>query len=300
MLIATKHNVYRLASDTFDQVYENGSIRAISTAGLTAAIVSGDGLTILDDAGERTFELTDPALVEAVDILANGSVLIGTEGPHIDRLTEDDVSRLTSFDELDARDGFYTPWGGPAAVRSFAHTPDGWVYADIHVGSIMRSADGGDSWEPVTPDLHDDVHQVATHAASPDTIYANTADAIYVSENRGDSWEHRPEGLPYSYGRAIAVHPGDPDCLLASVSRGPHNNVDGQLYRSDDRGRNWTHVTTGYLESHTENIDTFQVAFSQDGRAWSAIDSDLYVSEDRGKSWQIYWTTEESIALIAT
>ena len=44
-------------------------------------------------------------------------------------------------------------------MRSLAHSGD-WVFADIHVGS-MRSPDRGTTWEPVTPDLDADVHQVA-------------------------------------------------------------------------------------------------------------------------------------------
>ena len=38
------------------------------------------------------------------------------------------------------RQSWYTPWAVRPAVRSLAHSGD-WVFADIHVGSIMRSPD---------------------------------------------------------------------------------------------------------------------------------------------------------------
>ena len=297
MLFASRSVVYRLVGDRPETLYQDGRIRAIARSGDLTAIVSDEGLVVHDGGHTLQVDLGESDRVESVDIL-DDRILIGTEGPHIYRSENGQVQKLEAFDALENRDDFYTPWGGPASVRSFAHTGDGWIYADIHVGSIMRSPDRGDSWQPVTPDLHEDVHQVVTRAADPDTVYANTADAVYVSNDRGETWDQRSEGLPYSYGRAIAVHPEDGDCLLATVSRGPHSNVDGKLYRSDDRGHTWAHVTDGFPET-SGNIDTFQIAFSADGRAWAAIDRDLYVSENRGKSWTVFWSAPEPIKRIS-
>lgn len=230
---------------------------------------------------------------------AGADLLIGTEGPHIYRHTSGTTEKVETFDQLECRDTFHTPWGGPASVRSFASTCDGVVYADIHVGSVMRSPDSGAHWEPVTPDLHEDVHQVATTGAAPDRLYANTAHGVYLSDDRGGSWTHRSTGFPYLYGRAVAVHPEDPECALASVSRGPHGNPAGQLYRTDDAGMSWRHVTNGYPDTVDRNIDTFQIGFSNDGRSWATAADGLYVSEDRGQAWDLFWTAPNDITLIA-
>lgn len=300
MLLSTRDTVYTLAESHPESVYADGRIRALARDDNRIAIVSNEGLTVIDGGAETRTDLADCDRVESLDILDDGRILVGTEGPHILEADGETVAPIPAFETLEARDDFYTPWGGPASVRSFAHTTDGWVYADIHVGSIIRSPDAGRSWTPVTPDLHEDVHQVVTRRGDPDTVYANTADAVYVSEDRGDSWSHRADGLPYSYGRAIAVHPDDGACLLATVSRGPHGDADGRLYRSDDSGRSWAHVTDGFPASHTQNIDTFQVAFAEDGWAWAAVDRNLYVSEDRGRTWSVAWTSPEPIKRIAT
>ena len=168
------------------------------------ALTSGE-IVLLSDDREQRIETEIDESIESVIILEDDPLhlLIGTEGPHIYRYRAGLMERNAAFDLLECRDEWYTPYGSPPELRSFAATRDGWVYADVHVGSIMRSSDLGVSWEPVTPDLHEDVHQVATSSRLLDRVYANTADAIYVSEDRGDSWDHRAEGLPFHYGRVV-------------------------------------------------------------------------------------------------
>jgi len=288
-----------MAENQPEEIYRNGRIRALENASSRAAIVSDGGLTLIEANNQTTIQLQDVSRVECADILPDGSVWIGTEGPHIYRYAGGTVSKADAFDKFDGRDDFYTPWGGPASVRSFAHTANGQVYADIHVCSIIRSADSGQSWEAVTPDLHEDVHQVVTHSGEPDAVYANTADAVFVSPDRGASWHHRADGQPYRYGRAIAIHPEDPDAMIVSVSRGPHGDADGRLYRTPDRGRSWSHIVSGFPESTTTNIDTFQVAFTPDGRTWASVERSLYVSEDKGEHWSTQTQFSDPIKKIA-
>ncbi len=229
-------------------------------------------------------------------------VLIGTEPPHLFRFQRGaPAARIDSFARLDVRDQWNTPWGGPPAVRSLAAAPGGGaVYADIHVGSIMRSLDGGLTWGPVTPDLNRDVHHVTTCPAAPKRVYAQTARAFYLSPDHGVTWEHRAEGLDERYGRCVAVDPNEPDRVLVTVSDGPHgDNVHGQLYRTEDAGLHWTHVSDGFPSSTKRNIDTHHVAFDPSGTAWAVVERTLYVGRDRATRWQTAWAAPERIRMIA-
>ena len=306
MLILTNDAVF-LADATSgnlspDRLVQEQGIRCGCAGTSAAAVARDDGVVIHIANGD--IEYLDTGIedqIECLDILSDDplELLIGTEPPRVYLLTSSSsAERSRSFDQLECRNDWYTPWGGPPAVRSFAHI-DNCVYADIHVGSIMRSTDRGTSWEPVTPDLHEDVHQVAICGAAPKRVYANTADAVFVSDDLGETWDHRAGGLSARYGRAIAVHPSDCDCVLTTVSDGPRSDVNGRLYRSDNAGGSWTHVTDGFPSETHDNIDTYHVGFSADGRAWAAVEERLYVSADRGKTWSVAWEAPRSILAIA-
>ncbi|MDA1191137.1 MAG: hypothetical protein O3A46_05555 [Candidatus Poribacteria bacterium] len=301
MILATSNAVYRLAKGDAETIFNSDNIRAVTRTDNAVYIARDGELTRIDHDGATAYDTGIEDEIASVAVLNDEplTALLGTdEGAQVYRFVGGATStKVDAFDRLEARKEWYTPWGGPPAVRCFATTDDGWVYADIHVGSIMRSADEGASWEPVTPDLHPDVHQVATSPVMKDRVYANTANAVYVSEDRGATWTHRREGLSARYGRAIAVHPEDPDLILATVSQGPRGG-EARLFRSEDAGATWQHVQEGFPESAERNIDTHQLAFSADGTAWAAVGDRLYAGRDRAKRWEVAWTAPEAIRYV--
>ena len=222
------------------------------------------------------------------------TLLIGTDqGAYVYRLVgeEGPAERVEMFDKLACREEWYTPWGGPPSVWNFAKTQDGYCYADVHVGSVMRSHDEGISWEPVTPELHKDVHHVTTCPAEDNNVYANTANGVYVSNDRGKSWTHRIEGLPKRYGVAIAVHPTDPDLLLAAVQSGPGGG-EAYLCHSENGGKSWQ-TMNDHLGVSISRIVPNSVKFTSDGTAWVAIKNTLYIGENRAADWNAFWTAPD-------
>ncbi|MFP4105215.1 MAG: WD40/YVTN/BNR-like repeat-containing protein [Phycisphaerae bacterium] len=308
MLISTDTNIYRLQVDSADDpvLMHEGTeqVAAVAESRPLCAYALSEGRLCLQrpGGGNHSVRLGLEEPIESLLVLRADplDLLIGTEGAHLFRLGEDGVvRRVSAFDDLDCREKWHTPWGGPPAVRSMAPSSDGYVYADIHVGSIMRSADGGSQWEPVTPTLHEDVHQVNTCPIAPNRVYANTANGVYISENHGSSWRHCPEGIGARYGRAITAKPDEPDVILATVSDGPHgDNVHGQLYRSADAGMSWEQVTDGFPDSTEDNINTHRVAFDQAGIAWATAGNRLYRSED-ALTFTCRWEAPEPIEAIS-
>ncbi|MFP3936772.1 MAG: WD40/YVTN/BNR-like repeat-containing protein [Phycisphaerae bacterium] len=305
LYIAGERTLWRIAhaGEEPEEIFSGEGLRAVSAgAGIVAVGLEERKVVVLGDDG-RAAEATVDEPVESLLVISHRpvNVLVGTEDARLYRLTGEGLRRNANFDALDCRQTWHTPWGGPPAVRSMAATPDGWIYADIHVGSIMRSPDRGEHFEPVKPELHEDVHQVATCPVDANRIYANTAKAVYVSYDRGGSWEHRSAELEDRYGRAIAVAPEDPDLLLTTVSDGPHgDNVHGQLWRSDDCGRSWSHVLDGFPHSTRENINTHHVAFAADSTAWAVVGDTVYIGSQRACQWRRWRRMNEPIVMLAS
>ncbi|MDE0016117.1 MAG: hypothetical protein OXU51_08025 [Candidatus Poribacteria bacterium] len=305
MFIATNNAIYAVEDNGNGepiQIHEGtnhqdpGAMVSLSNGQTMMAALSDGTLLFLSGNNEKRIptNIADPIaslLVVREDPL---TLLIGTdEGAYVYRLVGEDgpAERIIAFDELECRKDWYTPWGGPPAVRTFAKTQDGFCYADIHVGSIMRSPDEGISWEPVTPELHKDVHQVTTCPADDNRVYANTQNGVYVSTDRGHSWEHRIEGLPRRYGTGIAVHPADPDLLIATVQNGPRGGG-AWLCRSEDGGATWTQLND-QLTASTDRIRTGYITFTSEGTAWAVIGDTLYIGKDRAADWHPFWTPPE-------
>ena len=208
MLILTEEAVYS-SDESAPQpqpvrVLDEAAVAVEASPSRGVAALADGGIAVIGPDGVDRLPTGVDDEIHCLNVLREDplTVLIGAEPAHIYRLEGgSSARRIDAFDQLEVRGDWYTPWGGPPAVRSLARRGDD-VYADIHVGSIVRSADAGRSWEPVAPGLHPDVHQVAVCPAAPGRVYANTADAVFVSEDRGDSWQHRASGLPTRYGRA--------------------------------------------------------------------------------------------------
>ena len=254
-------------------------------------------------AGEHAWRIDDE--VSSLLIVSTDPPVawVGTVGPHIYRIACDgSLRRIDAFDALPQRRHWSTPWGGPPHVRSLAMTPDGWIYADVEVGSIMVATDAGQSWHEVDDAIHPDVHQVLTIPTCPDRLYTNGRHGVYVSEDRGHSWLDRAEGLGRGYGRAIAVPWDDPLLMLATISDGPHdreNNVHGRLFRTTDGGHAWQRVLDGLPPTTPRNINTHHVIFTPDATAWLCEGDRVHVSEDRGRTWHLACRLDEEVVMLS-
>lgn len=210
-------------------------------------------------------------------------VLVGTEEAHLLRLVGDDatLAPLEAFETVDGRETWFTPWGGPPAVRSIAQDLAGRLHANVHVGGIPRSVDAGASWEP-TIDIDADVHQVVAHPTEPDVVLAAGAVGLAVSVDGGSSWRIEREGLHATYARAVAVAG---DRILLSVSNGPRGGR-GAVYRTAlEPGSTFERCTEGLPEWFDGNIDSGRLDARGSEVAFGTGDGEVFVSDDAGERW---------------
>lgn len=255
------------------------------------ALAAGDG-TMYAIADRRTLvrrgpdgswtDLAESTELDLVSVLpARTGVFAGSEEAHLFRLDGEGLEWVEAFEAVEGRDEWYTPWGGPPAVRSMAADLAGRLHANVHVGGIPRSQDG-EQWEP-TIDIDADVHQVIGHPNEPDVVLAAGAVGLCVSADGGATWRTEREGLHSSYARAVAVAG---DTVLLSACTGPHGGR-GALYRTGIEPRaGFEKCTDGLPEWFDGNLDSGWVAASGSDAAFGTPDGEVYRSADAGARWE--------------
>jgi hypothetical protein len=223
-------------------------------------------------------------------------VFAGTEEAHLLRLGGDDgtLAPLEVFETVEGRQTWFTPWGGPPAVRSIAQDLAGRLHANVHVGGIPRSVDAGASWEP-TIDIDADIHQVVAHPTEPDVVLAAGAVGLAVSVDGGSSWRIERGGLHATYARAVAVAG---DRVLLSVSNGPRGGR-GAVYRTAlEPGSTFERCTEGLPEWFDGNIDSGWLDARGSEVAFGTGDGEVFLSDDAGERWARATTGLPSIRVV--
>jgi photosystem II stability/assembly factor-like uncharacterized protein len=244
--------------------------------------IAGGRSIIRSSGGDRWEEVAVATVLDARCLLPHPSgLLVGTSEAHLLRLRDGSLDPVPSFEEAKGREDWYTPWGGPPDVRSMSVGGDGSIFVNVHVGGVLRSEDGGETWEP-TMDIDVDVHQVLVHPARPAVVYAASARGLGISRDAGGSWTFVTEGLHAPYCRAVAVCE---ESVLVSASTGPRGR-EAAVYRGrlDGSGR-FEKCGDGLPEWFGGNIDTFSLAADRKAAAFGTEGGDLYLSSDQGRTW---------------
>ena len=190
------------------------------------------------------------------------------------------------------------------------------LYVGTEENGILRSRDGGASWERLRVGLrhsstaYPEVYDLAISASNPDILFAATtmgpglptgsaapADGgVYRSEDGGDTWIRKNCGLPNASVSAVYVSPTDPMVALVGLGAGDSTLAGsstffpGGVFRTSDGGDNWSRVTLGSLDEQNifyqllarGNTDVYSFGLGHDD-----LDENLglYRSADNGLSW---------------
>ena len=232
---------------------------------------------------------------------ANG-VLVGSEPAALFRSSDSGASwqECSGFQDVPES----TNWGFHAPTRD-SHVRDlvvspgdvGLLYAGIEVGGVVRSTDGGSSWQQL-PGLDDDIHCLHLGTDKQQRVYAATASAPYRSSNGGDEWEKINDGLDRRYTLHIAAAPDDADQVLVTVSENARRKSP-QFYRSTNGGQSWLKVEgLGEGEEAEDMVVAFEWDPSSSNDVYAGTDGgELYHSSDRGQTWQQLPVTLPSVAV---
>ncbi len=203
-------------------------------------------------------------------------------------------------------------WNAPIEVNPHDSTE---VY---HASQrLLRTQDGGMSWEEISPDLTYDDTTKQGPAADPTVRYDRTGVEIYntifvvtpskqeegviwVGTDDGRVWltrqgggmgnwtEITPDGLPqWSTVNSIDVSPHDPSTAYVAAYRYRQDDFTPYVFKTEDYGQSWTRIadgTRGIDPGHPTRVvreDT-----ERDGLLYAGTEYGMYVSFDDGANWQ--------------
>lgn len=189
-----------------------------------------------------------------------------------------------------SRDWFlpYSPRAG--AIRIFAATSSGELYAAVEVGGLLHSPDRGVNWQLMEIDpglrVHDDIHFVIVDPVDDNRLYVAMGGALVdrthgqwldrprqiggvaVSTDRGKSWRK----LIRDYTRAVLIPSTAPDWLIA----GPAERT--------DHGESWERIDSGIDTPMEDTVERFEEA--PDGTVWALCSGGrLFAAEPGNWRW---------------
>jgi photosystem II stability/assembly factor-like uncharacterized protein len=253
------------------------------------AIVGGHALRRRTADGEWTTVATSQ--VELSCCLAVGdAIYAGTEDARILRVNKrGQFDPLAGFDNVAGRDTWYAGSaivngqrvGPPLGIRSVTATPAGVLLVNVHVGGIVRSSDGGITWQP-TIDITADVHQVCAHPTDPRMAAAASGVGLCISRDAGATWTIEQEGLHGLHCSAVAFSGGD---VLVSAAEN-HFAAHGAIYRRPMETRGvLAPVGHGFPRWVDGITDTDCIASKASTIAVVDQAGNLFLSGNSGRAW---------------
>ena len=251
------------------------------------------------------------AVSEAEQVNGHGVVYAGTEPSAIFR-SEDRGDSWLELAELrklpSAPTWSFPPRPWTSHIRWI--TPDplvpGRIFAAAEAGALIRSLNGGQTWEDRKPSGPFDTHTLIMHRLAPGRLYSAAGDGFrkpgngfVQSEDAGVNWYRPDAGLDDHYLWSVAADPTDPDTLVISAAPGPREAHDPQsaesaIYRRSGRSP-WQKVHEGLPSSGGMLASVVAANRFQPGVFYLANNIGVFRSATAGSTWDelpIPWPRE--------
>jgi len=206
-----------------------------------------------DDAGKKLFAATDAGLFVSSDAARSWTALDkpGTGLP------ADSFTALT-FD------------------LSAPHT----VYIGTAASGVFMSANGGDSWSPISNGLPADLSiNALTFDTTDQQLWAATSLGVYGSNDQGTTWRPYNVGLP----TPLVVYSIQPDTIVIGGTKGLiFAGTNHGFFYSQDAGAHWRTSSESLARTDVRFI---YVDFHKPSTLYVGTDIGALRSDDNGQSW---------------
>jgi len=220
---------------------------------------------------------------------APGALFAGTKGPLLYRSDDGGTTwrEVESFRHL-RRPYWWTPVSRPhsqAEAHAIVVAPNDprVMLVGIESGAVVRTTDGGASWQGHRPGALRDCHSLAFHASDGRYAYEGGAGGGAFSRDAGATWR-RPAGLGrMRYGWAAAGDGDDPELKFLSVARGVRAAHGAQRHGFVVRSRGdepWRPVLEAQAMPYA--------LIAEEGRLYAGLsDGSVLDTTDYGATWHV-------------
>jgi photosystem II stability/assembly factor-like uncharacterized protein len=186
---------------------------------------SRDGGTTWSRVGEGLLSQRVLSIAISPSHRENGlsAVYVGLEPSAIVRTTDDGHTwrDFPSLPELPSAPTWSfppRPWTSHVRWIALHHDDPQLIFAGIELGGVMRSTDGGETWEDRKPHSYHDAHALLTHPLAPGRVYEAAGGGVAISDDAGATWHTADTGMDRHYVWGLAADPADPDLWYVSAT----------------------------------------------------------------------------------
>jgi len=289
-------------------------ISAILIEPESGAIFAGaykDGSLHASFDGGKTWERRDAGLavtdiysLEAAKVGGKVRIFCGTEPARL--FFSDDVGaswiempELRSVPTVDSWSFPGPPHVAHAKHITFDPRDPQTMYVSIEVGGLLRSRDGGKTFEDV-PGMYEDVHRLVINPADPRRMYVPGGNGLYASQDEGATWTHvlDTENEVGGYPDQLVLHPSNPDLMFIAAAKDSPGAwrmthfAGARISRSQDGGRTWEVLTHGLPDRMQGNIEAMCLEAHGAGCSLFAATTagEVFASDDSGETWSLVVT----------
>jgi photosystem II stability/assembly factor-like uncharacterized protein len=175
---------------------------------------------------------------------------------------------------------------------------------------LFKTANGGNSWETISPDLtradpgvpptlgafveqdpakgkhRGVIYSIGPSFQDANTIWIGTDDGlIQMTRDGGKTWQNvtPPELTPWSKVAQLEASHFDNQSAYAAVNRLRVDDLRPYIYRTHDGGKSWQKITAGLPDSP---VNTVREDPERKGLLFAGTETSIWVSCDDGDHWQ--------------
>ncbi|HEU4340964.1 MAG TPA: hypothetical protein VFU31_05285 [Candidatus Binatia bacterium] len=178
------------------------------------------------------------------------------------------------------------------------------MYVALQVGYMLKTTNGGASWELLNRDLDADVHTIVLDPENTSRVFIATGGhdaragrtkgrALYRSHDGGKNWQPMAAEFREEYSVPLAIHPKNSAVLYSAVANGQPgawrkrpSGAEAFIIQSTDGGGSWQKLDNELSRANQSFVEAFVFEPTNADRMYAAQrNGDLFGSEDSGASW---------------